>query len=70
MPCCSTAGPVTVLNVRSIPRMVGLILKVGFGIFLGKNSTVDLVGEGDVPSVFWVDMEEEAATDFFVNHVT
>ena len=58
----------TVLNVRSIP-LVGLILKVGFGIFLGKNSTAALVGEGDVPSVFLVDMEEMAATDFFVNRV-
>ena len=46
--------------------MVGLILKVGFGTFLGKNSTAALVGEGDFPSYFLVDMEEVAATDFSV----
>ena len=57
-----------VLNVRSIPWMFGLILKAGFGIFLRKNRTAALVGEGDVPSVFWVDMEV-AAIDFFVNRV-
>ena len=59
----------TVLNVRTISWMVGLILKVGFGIFLGKNSTAALVGEGEFPSFFLVDMEDVAATDFFVNHV-
>ena len=41
---------------------------VGFGNFLGKNSTAALVGEGDVP-FFLVDMEEVAATHFLVNHV-